>query len=59
MPCPRRRMHRDEFAALVLAYVNLFTATVKHDAARSWMNMLKQAESDHPQVQRAERMGFI
>jgi predicted Zn-dependent protease len=44
----RRRFHYNELSALSLAQVNLFFAEGNREQARVWLDMLRQADPEHP-----------
>jgi tetratricopeptide (TPR) repeat protein len=48
----RRRMHVSELGALCGAQIELSVAQGREEAARSWLEMWKGADPDHPEVAR-------
>jgi tetratricopeptide (TPR) repeat protein len=50
----RRRFHRTEFVAMCMAHFDLFLAQGKSDVARSWLDMWKGVDPEHPEIERCE-----
>lgn len=51
----RARLHVTEFTALCSAYVQLFQARGKYDAAERWLEMWEQIDPDNPQLGQLRR----
>jgi len=51
----RRRLHFSEFAALCVAQIDLYAAEGNLDTARSWLDLWKSADPDHPGIAAMER----
>ena len=51
----RKRWHFSEFAAFVGAQIELHLAEGNRGAAKSWLEMWKQAEPDHPSLEYFEK----
>ncbi len=47
----RKRLHTSEFASLCQAQIEVWLAKGRPDAARSWLQMWEQANSEHPAIE--------
>lgn len=46
----QRKLHITEFDALAICSIRLFIAQDKLDSARSWLDMFRQVDPDHPSI---------
>lgn len=50
----RKKFHTTEFSALAAAYAQLFARRGQIDGARSWLEMWRQVDPDHPELPKSE-----